>query len=631
MSFSLNLFTNAIHSIMSSQAPKIDFYDSLQDLISSKKDYCKAISGCLVNLLNCIKDFKIRIKNLTSNLETIEPDTEEKKIHNLMKSIHKGIIEKFEDSTQTLIQINNHFSNYTEILNNEIEIYKEFKKIFDKLEKNKKKLEKNKESYHKQGKEAEIKIIQFVKYNITNLNAINQNEFLMGELDQITVPPSLSYQAYEDSLNKTNKDIEIYNQIQCKFFNYLSEIIAKDDVFYFNLVNSYVNLLENENKYLNKEISSLKDSKNFDKNENKSELKNLVESYEKNKTEEKIFKFENYPTKLDFSNCKDKKDFEICFESMNMIKKYINKNIFPNYDHETEFKNFKIIEIIKNLFSNNQEQINQRLSDDFLVLIEEPSVYHSLFVILSKLRTNSSFAKHKSLISLLGQGFEIVINKSKKNKLYDNIKNCIILSQTYYYEDENKKKIYIFEFIKNNKFLKSAKFWRNFISYMIENDLERFKNQINVNNNKVKDFTKLGDVVFSQLLTYANNMKNFEIDKRVIIKIIDEFIDKYKNVSDINKKTIYEMILQGKEGEEGNMDDLEKLRKEYDPSLENDSGINNDIDKKEKDENKDKENKKKEENAEIKENVENKEEEIKEEKKEENKDEQNNINNEKNE
>ena len=83
----------------------------------------------------------------------------------------------------------------------------------------------------------------------------------MGELDQITVPPSLSYQAYEDSLNKTNKDIEIYNQIQCKFFNYLSEIIAKDDVFYYNLVNSYVNLLENENKYLNKEISSLKDSK----------------------------------------------------------------------------------------------------------------------------------------------------------------------------------------------------------------------------------------------------------------------------------------------------------------------------------------------------------------------------------
>jgi hypothetical protein len=166
---------------------------------------------------------------------------------------------------------------------------------------------------------------------------------------------------------------------------------------------------------------------------------------------------------------------------------------------------------------------------------------------------------------------------------------------------------------------------------MIENDLERFKNQINVNNNKVKDSAKLGDVVFSQLLTYANNMKNFEIDIRVIIKIIDEFIDKYKNVSDINKKTIYEMILQGKEGEEGNMDDLEKLRKEYDPSLENDSGINNDIDKKEKDENKDKENKKKEENAEIKENVENKEEEIKEEKKEENKDEQNNINNEKNE
>jgi hypothetical protein len=37
----------------------------------------------------------------------------------------------------------------------------------------------------------------------------------------------------------------------------------------------------------------LKDNKNFEKKENKSELKKLVENYEKNKVEENKIKFEH--------------------------------------------------------------------------------------------------------------------------------------------------------------------------------------------------------------------------------------------------------------------------------------------------------------------------------------------------
>ena len=559
--------------------PKVDFYDSLQEIISSKKDYCNSIMNYLYNLTNCLSDFQIRIKNISLNLENIEVSPEEKNIHNLIESINKEVLSKFEESNKTLNEIYSLFEKYETNMKQEIKIYKEYKDTFNELSKKKKKLEQSKQIYHNTGKQMEYKVIQFVKNNYLTLDQINQNEFLMEELEQITYPPHISYEAYEKDLNVTNNLIEIYSQKQNKFFNFLPEIIAKDDVFYFNLVNTYVNLLENEEKKLGEEINRLKDNKNFEKKENKSELKKLVENYEKNKIEENKIKFEQYPTKIELNDCKNKKEFEIYFESINIIKKYVDRKIFPDYNYDIELKNFKMNELIKDLFSNKREEINQSIKDTFLDLLEEPSVYHTFFVILSKLRSNGSFSQPKSLIDLLGQGFEIILSKSKKNKLYDNVKNCIILSQTYYYEDDKKEKIYIFESIKNNKWLKTPKFWRNFILYLTEKDLGRFDLK------KEKDFQKLGEVVFSNLLTFASNMKNFEIDKRIIVKIMDEFLEKYNYMSENNKKLIYEMIIQEKEGEViNNEEELEKLRKEYDISLEKNN--NDETDKEIKEENK---------------------------------------------
>ena len=559
--------------------PKVDFYDSLQEMIASKNDYCNSIMNYLYNLTNCLSDFQIRIKNISLNLENIEVSPEEKNIHNLIESINKEILAKFEESNKTLNEIYSLFEKYEANMKQEIKIYKEYKDTFNELYKKKKKLEQSKQIYHNTGKQMEYKVIQFVKNNYLTLDQINQNEFLMEELDQITYPPHISYEAYEKDLNVTNNLIEIYTQKQNKFFNFLPEIIAKDDVFYFNLVNTYVNLLENEEKKLGDEINRLKDNKNFEKKESKSELKKLVENYEKNKIEENKIKFEQYPTKIELNDCKYKKEFEIYFESINIIKKYVDRKIFPDYNYDIELKNFKMNELIKDLFSNKREEINQSIKDTFLDLLEEPSVYHTFFVILSKLRSNGSFSQPKSLIDLLGQGFEIILSKSKKNKLYDNVKNCIILSQTYYYEDDKKEKIYIFESIKNNKWLKTPKFWRNFILYLTEKDLGRFDLK------KEKDFQKLGEVVFSNLLTFASNMKNFEIDKRIIVKIIDEFLEKYNYMSENNKKLIYEMIIQEKEGEVINSEEeLEKLRKEYDISLEKNN--NDETDKEIKEENK---------------------------------------------
>ena len=145
---------------------------------------------------------------------------------------------------------------------------------------------------------------------------------------------------------------------------------------------------------------------------------------------------------------------------------------------------------------------------------------------------------------------------------------------------------------------------------MIETDLGRF------NLKKEKDLKKYGDIIFSNLITFGNNMKSLEIDKRIIIKIMDEFIEKYNFISESNIKIIFETILQETDEKPLSNDELNKLRKEYDISLENENLENNDNEE-DKIEEKKEENKeeKKEENKEKK-----KEEKKEEENKEENKD-----------
>ena len=564
----MKLLKNYYNSIFSSQKKDVDFYDSLQDLIISKKQYYTHIHNSIINLSTCLNEFQIRISNLNYNLDNIEFPKEETNIHNLIKSIHKRILEKFKENIKTLDDINTHFTKYIDDLKTEIKIYKEYKDIYIKLDDEKIKLKKNEETYHDTGKKNESKIIQFVDRNIQNINQIEQSEELMDELAQLTFPTSLSYQVYEKSLNDVNNLVATYNQKHCKYFNYLPEILAKDEVFYYNLINAYVALLKKENKKINEEIKKFEDANNIEKKENKSEMKKLIEKYEKNKIEEKMKKFIQYPTNILFTDCKNKKQFEVYFKSVDIIKKYVNKKIFPDYKYEDELNNFKMSELIQKLFSNKSEEINTNLKDTFNDLIENPSLYNTLFIILSKLRTNGTFSQSKALISLLGEGFEKVLINSKKNKLYENAKNIIILSQTYYYEDEKKEKIYIFEFIKNNKWLKTAKFWRNFINYMLDNDLKRF-DKINE-----KDNFKLGEVVFSNLLTFASNMKSFEIDKRIIIKILDELFDKYNYVSEQNKQIIYQMIIQTNEDDVNIYEELIRLRKEYDESLENNKDEN---------------------------------------------------------
>ena len=197
---------------------------------------------------------------------------------------------------------------------------------------------------------------------------------------------------------------------------------------------------------------------------------------------------------------------------------------------------------------------------------------------LNILRTNGRYQKSKKYIDIMGKLLNIILMYAEKEKNYENAKNCIILSQTFYYNDEIKnQKVYIFKYIKDNKWIKGSDFWRNFIEVNINNQLE----------SKIGyDEGKLSDLIFTQLVTFITNMKQLNIDLRIITKIADEFIEKYNYLKKESRDILFNIISNDK-------DEIEKLRKEYkeDPDLEkklyNNSDENKNLKEREDNKNKD--------------------------------------------
>ena len=542
----------------------VEGYETLQKRIANKKQFLLKIFEFFNNLNHCLKDFIEKTFNTNSTLNHITFSSEEKNIYDTVNSIYRKIYNSFEEKTLLLVKLIEYISSHISKLDKEVSFYQELKKINKDLQEEKEKLKKIKETYHKVGKEAEDKI---KKKNITNINQIYENNILMKNIEEIASTPKKAFNNYKHSIIKTNEIINRYNEKQGKILTYLPELAGEDGVFLFRLIKIYLKSLEDESKYINKNINEIKNSKSLGIN---NELKELIEKTENNNLYEEKVNFIQYETEINFNKCQNNKEFELYSNCVNIINIFIDKDIFPNYNYDIEFNNYKICSIINKLFKEKGE-IDSKLSDEFLNLINNPSVHKSALITLNKIRTNCNYKHSKYLIDLLGEGFFILLNYAGVNKLYNNIRNIIILSQTYFYEDDNKNKIYIAEYIKNNQILKNTKIWRKFMDEMIKNELIKFKNNCHLNNiEKVNN--KLNEIIFSQLLTFMNNLIEFNIDKRVILKILDEFIEKYNYISEQNSKTLYNIITKDK-------DNLENLRKEYDSSLESelidDININN--------------------------------------------------------
>ena len=553
---------NILKNLFNSPTKDVDWFKTLQDRVNEKFNFFENIYNNIKEFNKIFKNFSEKLENQAKNLETMSHTLEDNYLFDTYKLMYQMIINRIKEenafSEGNLKYLELHLNKYRK----EIDIYNRLKNVGKTLTEEKEALKNNKTEYHKVGADMETKIRKFVESNKDIMD--NLTPQLKNQLLGIAKYPKKSLKKYKESIKRVNELSIEFNKRQNEVFQILPDFGNEDNQFFTNITKFLLDSVQdnyNALELIKKNITSIQQS------EKKNDLNNLINETKNNKNEEQKINLIQYQSSLEFSKCKDKVEFDLYAKTIDTINKTMEDGIFPNYNYNLDLKYFNEGKFVKLLFE--KEEIDEKLANEFLDTLDDKQNHRAVFIILSQLRTNSTFHRPKSFIELFGKVFNKMIDMANKSEIYDYVKNCIILSQTYFYHDENEKKRYLFEQIKSNKILNNSYFWRDFIDAQLKSEFERFRiNHSYPNydfekgeNLPIKIKQKLNQIVFSQLLSFISNLVDFDMDKRLSLKISDEFITKYNYLSESNVKGIYEIISKDK-------DEIEKLKKEYDKSLE---------------------------------------------------------------
>ena len=467
--------------------------------------------------------------------------------------------EKYNEYEEEMyIEIINNIKSLIEKMKGEKAFYENYLKSLAIYKEEKRKMEKYKNIYHSSAQIAEKATIYLkelvIKKKLNNDPLINQ-QIDISENDSKNRLSTMAKDCstYVSSLENTNVLRKKLNRKQKELLKMYEELEKYDKQL-------YSKVMEIIRKYQKKILDYTGESMNITQGIQKNidinrDVRELVESLRSRDRPEKEIPYIHYPTEIDFDKCNDSKDYRVVNEVVKTMKKY-SKNVFMDYDEKLEEKKNKMRDLINKFFDLNR---NTDIEDrkQLLEYVKDERTHELFLIILSKLRTNNRFCREKPLIELLSDIIIIILDAAKKKNDFTSAKNCIILSQTFYYNDESKpnKKVYILEYIKKHHWLQSMEFWKDFILSMILNEFKKLDemntdDKINISKNKnipenVKP--KIGEVLFSQLLPYVGNMTEINVEKKYIIKIIDDINDRYNYMGQSNIEAIYDLVCSSKE------------------------------------------------------------------------------------
>ena len=455
----------------------------------------------------------------------------------------------------------------------EKELYNDLKKNIIKYEESKLNLNKAKDKFYQSTNIAEISIRQAIELsnkekNKGNSNSINNtdisdisknnnivdNNELLAKMKQKSLDNLLEArkndEKYIELIKEANNYREIINNKQSNLLKFYQNMEYKDHQLYISLLREYNNFLKTDNDTIKSNLMLLEEKiKKIDYNKDIIELINI---YGSDKKPEKAIKYSPYEPEFDYRKTTDENELSLNFQVIMAMKPFI-KDLYPNFNVELESKKQDIREMFKKIVNNDLALMNED-KNKLLSYINEDWGQNYFLYLLSKERSNGKFCYNSDKINFLAEIIQKILISAEKKLNYQIAKHCIILSQTYYYE-EKEEKIYIMELISTNEWLKKEEFWRNIIDVMIKEDIEKTTN-LNKNNEKVSSKMQeesINNIVFGQLISYIKNMKDFKIDNKIIVEIADVFMDKYK-ISKNLIKYIYDNIENEKE--------IEKIREE---------------------------------------------------------------------
>ena len=544
-----------------------DLDSTLKNLIQFSKEYIKLINQFSSNLeslsnkyLKCYDNsitFSGKLINNFSKLIYSQIESFKPLIYNLNNKIkisENSIFEKENIIQKIKEKVNNSQNEY----NNKINEINNFKSIFDEL-----------------GNESEELIINY--YILKKKNDNNNNNNNINNNDNNIKKKGTNINNNDNKSNNVSEDaiIQVLNKMKNSENDYIKSVknvnqFEEDLLSKLNNSNSNIKRICKEYGKIIKDISLiyLIYYKSYD-SLIQSEIKNSIPFLTQYNVEEIFDKTINLKISICFP-----------FESLQLkpykLKKIIKYNTYSNdlYKSENDIGVNEVFEMIKKLyeylklkdenynieieeekiitnnitnkilsFSNKNKKLEEETEEELNKINELMVKIHNREIFISKInefRNLGIFLIPEKKYYEIGKIMNSILDNILKDEDLTSAKNIMILSQTYYINDENNKKKYLQLIIQNNPIFKNVNFWKKYVQFMIvyeikENVRKEIKNGIIMMNNEEQNENKYNNIVFGQLVPIANNMIEFGLDKEKIKEIIQEKFESYRISEDLRK------------------------------------------------------------------------------------------------
>ena len=257
--------------------------------------------------------------------------------------------------------------------------------------------------------------------------------------------------------------------------------------------------------------------------------------------------------KISFSNDLYKKKNELNVKDIFKIVKKLYEYLSlrdENYNLEIEEEKIIVNNITNKIlsFSNNKLSLPEETEEELNTINKLIQRKENRQIFISKInefRNLGIFLIPEKQFNEIGNIMYNILNYILKDNDLACVKNVMILSQTYYII-ENEKKKYLQNIIQKNPIFQSLDFWKQFIQFSIDNEIkeslkkDKSKGVFIFENEEEKDL-RINNIIFSQLVPLANNMIEFGLDKNTIKSLLQEKFEIYR-INENNRKIVMEVI-----------------------------------------------------------------------------------------
>ena len=552
-----------------------ELYNKYLNAYSKQKNYySKIIKSVNKIIYTQIEGLKPLIQGLNNSINMTKDFIFEKE--NIISKINNQVNNSISDLEEKYKEVQKYRNNFEQIASEaEDSVYNYYKAKKNNLDDSKE----NKINNHKEininknnnsnDNNIEINNFLFIDINNNNNNVLKNNNINNNKNNKNMINENNNNEINIELLEKMKNYEKLYKRSVNTALQYEENLLTTLNISNSNLITiceEYLEFLKNNStEYLvhYKSFCSLIES----------ELNNylpFLSNYNINEEFDKIiregasrcFPFEKIklkPYKLkiinknSFSNDLYKKKNELNVKDIFKIVKKLYEYLSlrdENYNLEIEEEKIIVNNITNKIlsFSNNKLSLPEETEEELNTINKLIQRKENRQIFISKInefRNLGIFLIPEKQFNEIGNIMYNILNYILKDNDLACVKNVMILSQTYYII-ENEKKKYLQNIIQKNPIFQSLDFWKQFIQFSIDNEIkeslkkDKSKGVFIFENEEEKDI-RINNIIFSQLVPLANNMIEFGLDKNTIKSLLQEKFEIYR-INENNRKIVMEVI-----------------------------------------------------------------------------------------